>query len=259
MPSQFLLHLALPVPLRQGFDYLPPANCTLDPESLQPGLRVRVPFGRQELIGILLAIRSHTTTDVAKLRAAFEILDKTPVLPGPVLRLCQWCADYYQYPLGEVLQVALPGRLRKAEDRAATPAWGWQHTPEGKGLSEDALKRAPKQQQLHQLLLARGVVGREMLESLGLTPAVVKALEEKQLIEKVALEDTSPVSPSGLPSTDQASADQLLAERPQTLNAEQQAALDQLRYHHFASYLLEGATGSGKTEVYLQAINRALQ
>lgn len=250
MPSQFLLHLALPTPLRQGFDYLPPANCALDPESLQPGLRVRVPFGRQELVGILLAVRFHTTTDAIKLRPALEILDRTPVLPGPVMRLCQWCADYYQHPLGEVLQVALPGRLRKAEDREAAPTWGWRHTPEGKGLPDDALKRAPKQQQLHQLLLARGTVGREMLESLGLTTAVTKAMEDKHLIEKVALEHTPPPPPS---------TDQLLAEQPQTLNEEQQAALDQVRYHHFASYLLEGATGGGKTEVYLQAINRALQ
>jgi primosomal protein N' (replication factor Y) len=251
MPSQFLLHLALPTPLRQGFDYLLPTGCTLDPESLQPGMRVRVPFGRQELVGILLAVRSHTTTDSTKLRAALEILDGAPVLPGPVMRLCQWCADYYQHPLGEVLQVALPGRLRKAEDREAIQAWNWQHTPEGKGLPQDALRRAPKQQQLHQLLLTHGRVGREMLESHGLTIAVAKAMEEKKLVEKVALDEVA--SPPPLLTH------QLLAEQPQTLNAEQQTALDQLRYHHFASYLLEGATGSGKTEVYLQAINRVLQ
>ena len=255
MPSQLLLHLALPTPLRQGFDYLPPANCGIHLDSLRPGVRVRVPFGRQVLVGILLAVRSHTATDPGKLRAALEILDKEPVLSAPVMRLCQWCADYYQHPIGEVLQVALPGRLRKAEDTGTVQSWSWQHTREGKGLSENALKRAPKQQQLHQLLLAQGRVSRELLESHGLTAAVAKTLEDKKLIERVAMD----AEPPHTVLTHELLAQQLLAQEPQTLNAEQQAALDQLRYHHFACYLLEGATGSGKTEVYLQAINRVLQ
>ncbi len=251
MPKPTILHLALPTPLRQGFDYLPPADQQLVPEQLQPGVRVRVPFGRQELIGILLAVRDSSEFDPAKLRAAHEVLDPTPILSAEIMALCQWCADYYHHPIGEVLQVAMPARLRNADDKTPAPPKGWRHTAEGKGLPQNALARARKQQELHQLLLVHGQVSRELMQRHGLTAAVAKAMEEKGLIEPSS--DPSPSAPVPPPS------EHLLAEQPKTLNNEQQAALDQLRYHHFTSYLLEGATGSGKTEVYLQAIARVLQ
>jgi primosomal protein N' (replication factor Y) len=250
MSPQPILHIALPTPLRQGFDYLPPIDQTMALSDLSPGVRVRVPFGRQSLIGILLAVRSHSTMDPSKLRHADEVLDTQPVLPSHVIRLCQWCSEYYQHPLGEVLQVALPNRLRKADNVAKEDDWVWQHTQEGLGLPENALRRAPKQQQLHQLLLQYGSLSREQLQSTGLTAAVAKALEEKGLIERT----TAVKAPPPAPKTSQ-----LLAQEPQTLNDEQEKALEQLRYHHFSAYLLEGATGSGKTEVYLHAINRVLQ
>lgn len=254
MLRQPILHLALPTPLRQAFDYLPPLNCDLDVQQLQPGIRVRVPFGRQTLIGILLAVRSHTDRDPSKLRHADEILDSKPLLPSHILQLCLWCADYYQHPLGEVLQVALPNQLRKIDAPAAQQPWAWSHTPEGKGLPQDALKRARKQQLLHQLLLDKGLLTNEDLIVHGLTPAVAKALEEKGLIQRTLRHNSLPSTGSrALPTQT------LLAQEPQVLNQEQQNALDQLRYHHFGVYLLEGATGSGKTEVYLHAINRILQ
>lgn len=255
MPHQLILHLALPTPLRHGFDYLPPADLA-NPDTLQPGVRIRVPFGQQSLVGILLAVRSKSSIDPAKLRRAEEILDTEPLLPSHIMRLCQWCADYYQHPLGEVLQVTLPGRLRKAQDADKTTSWAWQHTHDGRGLPEGALSRAPKQQQLHRLLLQQGQVTRELLQAHGLTPAIAKTLEDKGLIERVAAE-TPPLSTPAAAAT--VTTGSLLAQEPQTLNDEQQAALQQLRYHHFAVYLLEGATGSGKTEVYLHAINRVLQ
>src|SRR6218665_3940582 len=109
------LQLALPSPLRQTFDYILPAKIEPPPA----GARVRVPFGKQELIGICLGISEESSIPEAKLRAASEALDIEPVLPESLFKLCTWAAAYYQHPLGEVFDTALPVLLRQGEPLAA--------------------------------------------------------------------------------------------------------------------------------------------
>ena len=110
----FVLEIALPVPLRRCFDYLPPAE--ISPDALEPGVLVRVPFGRQELIGVLLSIKAVTLQEPSKLRTALAIIDPRPALDSELLDLCRWAADYYQCALGEALQTALPALLSALED-----------------------------------------------------------------------------------------------------------------------------------------------
>src|SRR5207249_694044 len=105
-----------PVPLRKIFDYLPATDTVLS--ALQPGMRVRVPFGRRELVGIFLELASESECDPKKLRPIEAVLDEQPILPPEILKLCRWAAEYYHYPLGEVFAVALPARLRQGK-----PAW----------------------------------------------------------------------------------------------------------------------------------------
>jgi primosomal protein N' (replication factor Y) len=96
-PPSLLLEIALPVPLRRSFDYLPPTN--LSPEQLaqlEPGILIRVPFGRQELIGILLRSKNTSDQPSHKLRPALALIDNQPVLESELLELCLWAADYYQ-------------------------------------------------------------------------------------------------------------------------------------------------------------------
>ena len=252
MAAPLYLQIAVPSPLRRTFDYLPPET-TADDRSYptakwQPGVRVRVPFGQQQVVGILLATTDHTDLDATQLRRALAVLDREPVLPGDLLALCQWAADYYQHPLGKVLSTALPALLRQGEAAVAGGEAVWRLTPEALGLPENALKRAPKQAALVRALLADGPLNRTQMDALGVARTVVKALADKGLV----VEEVRETSPPGV-------ADSPLREPPLALNLEQQAALDQLRYRDFNTYLLEGATGSGKTEIYLQAIQAVLQ
>jgi len=108
-----ILRIALPSPLRRLFDYLPPQNTI--PTDLSPGIRVRVPFGRREVVGILISVESHSDIPVEKLRPALEIIDTIPVLSTTILDLSRWVADYYHEPLGEVLNFALPVALREGK------------------------------------------------------------------------------------------------------------------------------------------------
>jgi primosomal protein N' (replication factor Y) len=109
MPETRYLQIAIPTPLQRVFDYLPPAGLTApEIERLAAGIRIAVPFGHQQVTGVLLGVSAHTELQSAQLRQAQAILDDTPVLPGELLNLGRWAADYYQCPLGEALHTALP-------------------------------------------------------------------------------------------------------------------------------------------------------
>jgi primosomal protein N' (replication factor Y) (superfamily II helicase) len=107
------LRIALPIPLRQLFDYLPPQ--AIDPKYLVPGVRIRVPFQSRTLIGILIEMAEESSVPYGKLKKAQEVLDESPLFPEDIYKLCQWAAAYYHYSLGEVLANALPSLLRKGK------------------------------------------------------------------------------------------------------------------------------------------------
>lgn len=120
--------VAIPTPLRRHFDYLIPANFHSKPPLA--GVRVRVPFGRQTLVGILLEIVHETDVPANKMKAVIEVLDEQPVFDSELLQLLRWCTLYYHHPIGEVMQNALPVKLRQG---AATKIKGirrWQLTAE---------------------------------------------------------------------------------------------------------------------------------
>ncbi len=244
--ASLLLEIALPVPLRRCFDYLPPAN--FNPADIQPGVLMRVPFGNQELIGVLIRVKTESLQESAKLRPAIAVIDSRPALDSELLDLCLWAADYYQCAPGEALQTALPVLLRQGEPAQVRGEPVFRLTTEGKGLPEGALKRSPKQAVLLSALQTRQQLSRGDLDLLDIPRTIAKALIDKGL---VTLVEVAP-SPSPLPS-------QLLREQPLILSDEQQAAFAQIDYSCFKTYLLDGATGSGKTEIYLQAIEQCLK
>ncbi|MDO8268508.1 MAG: primosomal protein N' [Moraxellaceae bacterium] len=242
------LQLALPSPLRQTFDYILPAK--MDPPP-PVGARVRVPFGKQSLLGIVLAVNEQASYDEAKLRPADEAIDSEPVLPDSLFRLLRWAADYYQHPVGEVFDTALPVLLRQGEPLAAPGETRWQATRLGQLYPLDGtIKRAPKQVAALTTLREhpQGMIP-PLLNGLGVERPTLLALEKKGLVERVIL------SP---PANEQASP--ALREPPLSLSTEQQTAVSAIIDHlgHFQPFLLFGTTGSGKTEVYLQAIAATL-
>lgn len=244
-----ILRIALPTPLRRLFDYLPPTS-GLDATPCI-GVRVRVSFGRRELTGILIEVAQTSDLPPAKLKPVLEILDQTPPLPLHLLELACWAADYYQHPIGDALHQALPVLLRKGESDQPSPQLRW-HVVAGT-VAEDIAPRARKQRALLELLLEHPEgLDSQTIRSAGYSSAQQKPLTDKGLIEqREAHPDATP------PATDGTT---LLRQPVLPLNDEQQQALDTIFHQEgFNPVLLQGITGSGKTEVYLQAIERILR
>ncbi|UZJ43265.1 primosomal protein N' [Marinimicrobium sp. C6131] len=244
MAAPTVLEIALPTPLRRRFDYLPPEG--VGAAQLRPGQRVRVPFGNQRLIGLILRVKSESSLPLQNLRPAEALLDTSPLLPDDLWRLCLWAADYYQHPIGDALHTALPVLLRQGEPDREKGEPYWQLTTEGKGLPEGALKRAPRQAELLAALQQRGALNRADLAALGIARSHVKTLEAKGLVFSREQVLTPPPEPN------------ILRDTPLTLSDEQAAALARIPEDGFHISLLDGTTGSGKTEIYLQAIARTL-
>ena len=230
-----VVRVAVPVPLNQLFDYSMAAN---DPAPAV-GSRLWVPFGRQRLLGICVEVDPPDAH--SQLKPLEQLIDTEPALDSELLSLGRWLSDYYHYPLGEVLHSLLPAPGRRGESLRAPTVLGYVAT----GSSAD-LSRAARQQALLNLL-EQGPRSRAEIIAQGFSAAVIGALLDKGLIEKRALDAAVTAPPQPL-------------EAPLTPSAEQAAAIAALRANidHFAPTLLEGVTGSGKTEVYLQLIATVL-
>jgi primosomal protein N' (replication factor Y) len=213
------------------------------------GTRVSVPFGHQKaLVGIIVDIQANDGTQPHKLRPIHAILDNDiPALDKDILALCQWCAQYYHYPLGEVCHLALPTLLRKTNDLPTQKEkHAWQLTSTGQACDEQSFGRAKKQYQAWQYIREQGQLSPEMAKTASISRAILNALIDKDIIETCTL-DTNMTAPTGH-----------LSHPPLPLNQEQAQALAHITYDTFTAYLLDGVTGSGKTEVYLQAIAQVI-
>ncbi len=233
-----VLRLAVPSPLYGHFDYLAPAGENL--AALAPGARLSVPFGKREVVAYLLEIDVASDIPAAELKAARALLDRGSLLPPGLFQLCQWAADYYQHPPGEVFSAAFPTLLRKGAEHLPLSTPGWRLTIRGKGLPEGALGRSPKQAEALALLQQADTVPTARFDEADIKRPVLKALLDKGLAEPCGIA-LQPAPVTGA--------------QPPELTAEQQAVLQGLRQKPgFACHLLDGVTGSGKTEVYLQLI-----
>ena len=245
--SELYLRIALPSPLRRLFDYRAPAQ--MEASLWQPGVRVRVPFGRREMVGILVETATTTTVPADKIKDALELLDEQPLLPSSIMRLCIWAAQYYQHSLGDTFSWALPVLLRQGEPAEARQQKMWLATLP-LNLDDPRLARAPRQRQALQVLAQHNKgIAHERLEQFAISKDSVNTLLEKGLVTQQIrqLQDTAHKTPS-------------LAQPELPLNDEQQAAFNAIHANNqeYKAYLLAGVTGSGKTEVYLQLIRETL-
>lgn len=244
------LRIAIPAPLWQFYDYLPPTDCNTT--LLQPGIRVRVPFQNRELVGILMEVTSNPDIAWNRLKPAKEILDLEPVIHSEIWQLCLWAADYYHYPIGEVLSGSLPILLRQGKPAVATTENYWRLTSLGKDFDVEALKKAPRQVMLLNLLKQhpQGLTAKQ-LRAFKIEKQIVTSLQKKSLIETQSATAIS------------APLDNVLSDthfHQHELNSAQTAAIEAIvaAKNSFQVFLLDGVTGSGKTEVYLQAITNFL-
>lgn len=247
MPAT-ILRLALPSPLRRLFDYLAPQG--VPHAALQPGVRLRVPFGRREVVGVLVEVAQHSEVPADKLKPALQLLDRTPPLPAPLFKLCLWTAQYYQHSLGDTLSWALPVLLRQGEPAEVRQERYW-HATEGASADDPRLARAPRQRDaLRTLAQHHHGVPHGLLSKLQLNKDSLDLLLEKGLVRVEVRRSTPLVRHGGW-----------LAQPELPLNAEQRAAFNAVQsgMQGFGAFLLYGVTGSGKTEVYLQLIRHCLE
>jgi len=239
------VQVAVPAPLYSCFDYLVPENS--DGQSLFPGCRVEVPFGRRTHVGVVIGNSADTQVDANKLKAVKAVLDVDPVLPEEILKLLRWAASYYQYPLGEVFSTAMPTLLRKGKPPSVRGQSVWRCANMAVDVQK-AFKRAPRQEQLYTFLQQQdtGIVDEVLNDKFENWRPAMKALVEKGLASKTE----QPCLPDPVASP----------EAGPKLNPEQQAVIDSVQQlgDGFRTHLVHGVTGSGKTEVYISLAQKLL-
>ncbi len=234
------VEVAVPVPLRQTFTY----SCDILPE---PGCRVSISFGPRNLVGVVTGeLTAPENPD--KIKAIDKIIDDTPVLDRVLLKLCHWLSQYYLHPIGEVIHTVLPVLLRKGESASPVDEVWW-HAADNIDENLAALKRAKRQHACLEALVDEPVREGDLKNTFPST--IINALEEKGFIRQESKPpplrpkmwlDYFDVAKKPLPDKEQAVAISTIVQSRS----------------RFAPYLLEGVTGSGKTEVYLQAIEDVL-
>ncbi|TAM45329.1 MAG: primosomal protein N' [Gammaproteobacteria bacterium] len=245
MSADRVCRVALPAPLHQLFDYLPPADVA-EPAI---GARVRVPFGpRRQAVGVVLEIAEKSLLPRARLKRIGEALDAAPLLPEKLLSLLRWAADYYHHPVGEVIAAALPTLLRQGRAPEAAHVTVWRATSAGlQALADGRLARVPARRRL--LAALRDASDGLEADALGAISA-----RWSEAIKKLQAEGYVSAHPRDClraPSAD--------PQMPPPLNTAQRDAITSIAAADgFQGFLLHGVTGSGKTEVYLGAIEAVL-
>ena len=242
-----IVRVALAVPLPRFFDYLYAPDLT-------PivGGRVLVPFGSQKRVGIVVDLPASSDVAKEKLKPIIDVLDAESLFNSTTWDWLAWSANYYRAALGDVLFQALPVKLRNGESAVKNDRTFWRITDLGKqALESGELKRAKKQIEALNLLLTQDLEkGNNEISS-----AIWSALKGKDYVEEIIV------------PTEQKSWQQTLGNNPLvnldnrlTLNKQQALAFSQLIFQEgFNVWLLEGVTGSGKTEIYLQYIEEVLK
>ncbi len=228
--------VALPVATDGTFDYWVPAGI-----AATPGAVVRVRLARRAMTGVVVDIGATSEVAADRLHPIGEVLSEIPPLPADVLDLARFVSGYYQEPLGRVLAQALPPiGARTGVDRAPADApVAMRLTESGRAALAGSFARASQAQNLYERWerMPDGVLQAADIAALPATlRRTVRAWRDKGFV--------APTGDATAPQPDRV-----------VLNADQRAAVAAIGAAHggFAPFLLQGVTGSGKTDVYLEA------
>ena len=235
-------------PVDRAFDYLIPDHFR---GQLQPGQRVKVPFGRGDHLTIGYCVGLETPQRPQGLKMIHSLVDPRPLLSPHMLLLTRWIADRYFCAWGQVLETVVPAGVK---NRAGTREVLMLSIDAAKCAETAGVKLPPKQAAVLKILTEAGqpLSLEHVARQADCGTAPITALRQKRLILAFA-QRTEPTSPESTPAS---------PEQNLILNSDQQQALDRillaLRQQTYNTFLLYGVTGSGKTEVYIRAIQEVV-
>lgn len=235
------LQIAIAGPMRQLFDY----RSSLDIASTRPGCRVVIPFGKHTRVGIIIGHRNHSALASDKVKHIKQLLDEEPILNDSQLKLAHWASRYYHHSLGDICFSMLPKKLRTTAAFQLPYITFWRINKADNFTELN--QRAHKQKQCMELLEQHqdGIAQSEIVDT-GIDLSVLKRLEQAGRVE----------------SFQQLASDQTgdgIKEAAPQLTDEQSTAINAVATNQFKPYLLNGITGSGKTEVYIQVVKHCLE
>ena len=234
MPS--LIKVALNLPLYQTFDYLVPVNLG----KVVPGTLVEVIFGTRKTLGITVPLNNSSIKKGVKtkykLKEVSTVVDKNPVVNEDIMNLCLWGSSYYQYPLGQVLFGAIPSTLRKGKIMESEKFKTYSYSITRK-TNLDYFKNKPAQKKIFEYIKSKGQVLPEDIKKITKNLGVLDKLINRGILKK----SEYTFEKKGLSTSI-------------TLNKQQSDIYKTIKsgINVFGSYLIEGITGSGKTELYIK-------
>lgn len=242
-----IVRVALDVPVNTLFDYRAAEVHTAD-----IGRRVLVSFGKKTAVGIIVDIVAKSAVAPDRLKWVVRVLRDAPALSSHDLRLLKFAASYYHHAFGATIMSVLPAQLRRASEPRSDGAACFALTAAGAAVAvNDLPARALVKRRLLTILKQQRFLDRTALRAIAPSaPSVLKQLVAQGLA--IGLE--TPRQPARGPV-------EHVATRNPPLTCEQSAAVDTILTHlsEFKPFVLFGVTGSGKTEVYLQAIDGVLR
>ena len=245
-----IARVSLEIALRKEFDYLIPAGLA---GQIEVGSRVQVPFGPRKIYGTVTALAEESAH--AGLKPILKVIGAQTLVTPKVLKIARWIADYYCCAPEIALKSVLPEAVRKEES-------GWRERLFVRALpvGGEFPKLPKRQQEVWNIIEERRELPLQKLVELAeTTAATVRKLEDRGLIE---------IAPQ-ISERDPYAREHILPSQPMPLNPAQAAALAKIKAAmdkprstlnpQPSTFLLHGVTGSGKTEVYLQALAHALE